>query len=137
MSASNKSAGDHPAAGVHAPFKSPLRTVNQQQLQPQEPSKLTSPAHSKLITKRDDKTVPGCEAQRKDKKTELEELKRKFMENRPVPLDVDEELAKWRERMHAYNEAKDACLILFGRLAHIKGCLVRDLYETYGLDLDD
>ncbi|GAA49965.1 inhibitor of growth protein 4 [Clonorchis sinensis] len=72
-----------------------------------------------------------------DLQQEIERLTAKLMEGRTEPLDVEKELALWRSRMHAYNEAKDACLQLFGRLAHVKGCLVRDLYKEYGLDLKD
>lgn len=68
---------------------------------------------------------------------EIDELTKKLMQNRTEPLDVDEELAIWRNRMHEYNEAKDACLQIFGLLAHAKGCLVRELYSQYGLELND
>ncbi|VDP91015.1 unnamed protein product [Echinostoma caproni] len=68
---------------------------------------------------------------------EIEYLKEKLLNGRSGPLDVEKDLEIWRNRMHQYNEAKDACLNIFGRLAHAKGCLVRELYDEYGLELDD
>ncbi|CAH8849884.1 unnamed protein product [Trichobilharzia szidati] len=52
-------------------------------------------------------------------------------------INLDAELAQCRNRLHAYNEAKDSCIILFGLLANYRGCLVRELYQEFGMDLDD
>ncbi|TGZ74158.1 hypothetical protein CRM22_001096 [Opisthorchis felineus] len=121
------------STGVHAPFKSPLRTRNTDNARDVSTnSKAELPGPIPIQTKRKSEVNDETDLQQ-----EIEQLTAKLMEGRTEPLDVEKELALWRNRMHAYNEAKDACLQLFGRLAHVKGCLVRDLYKEYGLDLKD
>ncbi|OON18650.1 PHD-finger, partial [Opisthorchis viverrini] len=121
------------SAGVRAPFKSPLRTRNTDNA-PVVPTTLKAELPGPIHTEIKRKSEVNDET---DLQQEIERLTAKLMEGRNEPLDVEKELALWRNRMHAYNEAKDACLQLFGRLAHVKGCLVRDLYKEYGLDLTD
>ncbi|KAJ1941715.1 swi5-like zinc finger protein [Linderina pennispora] len=41
------------------------------------------------------------------------------------------------ERLHRYNDIKDAGQILFGKLADVQGKLVKDMYSAYSVDLDD
>ncbi|CAH8500117.1 unnamed protein product [Schistosoma turkestanicum] len=74
-----------------------------------------------------------------DDNNEIEKCVDELLSKRPNQscIDLEVELAQCRNRLHAYNEAKDSCIILFGLLANNRGCLVRDLYSEYGLDLDD
>lgn len=39
--------------------------------------------------------------------------------------------------LHDYNEAKDAGQALLGQLAHLEGCTIKDMYEEFGLSLND
>ncbi len=41
------------------------------------------------------------------------------------------------QRMHQYNEIKDLCLDIMGKLAIVKQTTIKDLYPDYDLDLDD
>ncbi|KAJ2800797.1 swi5-like zinc finger protein [Coemansia guatemalensis] len=41
------------------------------------------------------------------------------------------------ERLHRYNDIKDAAQILFGKLAELKGKTVKEIYEEHGVDLAD
>ncbi|KAI8325311.1 Swi5-domain-containing protein [Martensiomyces pterosporus] len=41
------------------------------------------------------------------------------------------------DRLHRYNDIKDAGQILFGKLAELKGKTVKDVYEEYSVDLGD
>ncbi|KAJ2612201.1 swi5-like zinc finger protein [Coemansia sp. RSA 1365] len=41
------------------------------------------------------------------------------------------------ERLHRYNDIKDAAQILFGKLAELKGKTVKEIYEEHGVDLKD
>ncbi|KAA0191644.1 Inhibitor of growth protein [Fasciolopsis buskii] len=119
--------------GVRAPFKSPLRPNSGNIIQSPVPSVIPT----KGTDKKDAKNVRLEPLTPQATREEIDELTKKLMQNRTEPLDVDEELAIWRNRMHEYNEAKDACLQIFGLLAHAKGCLVRELYSQYGLELND
>ncbi|CAH8569155.1 unnamed protein product [Schistosoma rodhaini] len=71
--------------------------------------------------------------------SEIENCINKLLSKRPNQscIDLEVELAKCRNRLHAYNEAKDSCIILFGLLANNRGCLVRELYSEFDLNLDD
>uniref|UniRef100_A0AA85J9B5 DNA repair protein SWI5 homolog n=1 Tax=Trichobilharzia regenti TaxID=157069 RepID=A0AA85J9B5_TRIRE len=73
----------------------------------------------------DDREIEKC----------IEELLSRRQNQSCINLDI--ELGQWRNRLHAYNEAKDSCIILFGLLANNRGCLVRELYQEFGMDLDD
>mmetsp|Transcript_10520 Transcript_10520/g.20313 ORF Transcript_10520/g.20313 Transcript_10520/m.20313 type:complete len:93 (+) Transcript_10520:115-393(+) len=39
--------------------------------------------------------------------------------------------------LHEYNKTKDICQSLLGKIAQMDGTCVKDLYEQYGLQLDD
>ncbi|KAJ2354890.1 swi5-like zinc finger protein [Coemansia sp. RSA 2618] len=41
------------------------------------------------------------------------------------------------ERLHRYNDIKDAAQKLFGKLAELKGKTVKDMYEEYGVGVND
>ncbi|KAA3673114.1 uncharacterized protein DEA37_0014238 [Paragonimus westermani] len=193
-----------PSSGVHAPFKSPLRTTgNDAQLREVLSDVCRSPNTPNASSETDTSTGPSCadvrligcrcrisETRIKDDSQriqlitrywlytsddsavaatgqtgkwtnrgstlvhsedcagpctvaetgidkEIARLTAKYMQNRTETLDIEKELAVWRNRMHVYNEVKDACLEIFGRLAHAKGCLIRDLYDQFHLEPDD
>ncbi|KAF5394443.1 hypothetical protein PHET_11517 [Paragonimus heterotremus] len=142
MSTPSRSA--RPGSGIHAPFKSPLRTTgNNAQLReglfdvarpPNTPNSSKWASRRDTLTHSEDCSEPYAEAAVDE---EIARLTARYMHNRTEPLDIEKELAVWRNRMHVYNEVKDACLEIFGRLAHAKGCLIRDLYEQFHLEPDD
>ncbi|KAJ2459036.1 swi5-like zinc finger protein, partial [Coemansia sp. RSA 2322] len=41
------------------------------------------------------------------------------------------------DRLHRYNDIKDAGQVLFGKLAELQGKTVKEVYEEYGVDLAD
>ncbi|KAJ2193929.1 swi5-like zinc finger protein [Coemansia sp. RSA 522] len=41
------------------------------------------------------------------------------------------------DRLHRYNDTKDAAQILFGKLAELKGKTIKEIYAEYDIDLDD
>ncbi|KAJ2366892.1 swi5-like zinc finger protein [Coemansia sp. RSA 2611] len=41
------------------------------------------------------------------------------------------------DRLHRYNDIKDAAQTLFGKLAELKGQTVKEIYGEYGVGLDD
>ncbi|KAJ1907099.1 swi5-like zinc finger protein [Coemansia sp. IMI 209127] len=41
------------------------------------------------------------------------------------------------DRLHRYNDIKDAGQILFGKLAELRGKVVKEMYEEYGVNLKD
>ncbi|KAA0703788.1 DNA repair protein SWI5 -like protein [Triplophysa tibetana] len=49
----------------------------------------------------------------------------------------EEELDKHIDMLHEYNDIKDITQTLLGRLAGLRGVTTRDLYNDFGLELDD
>ncbi|EDV28126.1 uncharacterized protein TRIADDRAFT_53400 [Trichoplax adhaerens] len=49
----------------------------------------------------------------------------------------EEDLALFIDKLHQYNEIKDIGQILLGKLAEVEGVLVKDLYDRFGLDMED
>ncbi|KAJ2782191.1 hypothetical protein GGI15_002989 [Coemansia interrupta] len=41
------------------------------------------------------------------------------------------------ERLHTYNDIKDAGQVLFGKLAELRGKTAREMHEEYGVQSDD
>ena len=41
------------------------------------------------------------------------------------------------KQLHSYNETKDLGQMLLGRLATLEGVTTKQLYEQYGLEVDD
>lgn len=39
--------------------------------------------------------------------------------------------------LHKYNETKDACQFLLGKLAEIEGTTVKELYPRFDLEIND
>ena len=39
--------------------------------------------------------------------------------------------------LHGYNEMKDACQMLMGKLAELEGGITREMYPRFHLDLED
>jgi len=90
----------------------------------------------KTVKEKSEVTVP-------DLKKELETLQAK---QKQIETDVKEleacgykesELQTHIEKLHEYNEIKDVGQMVLGRIASIKGVQTKDLYEEYGLNLDD
>ncbi|BHF65785.1 Inhibitor of growth protein 4 [Sparganum proliferum] len=148
--------GRRGSGGIHMPFKSPLRARNTPDGSSLTPvpkpensiQSVTSPrvdprsvaASSKVAQNNQDEPSTTTEQSRQlDQK--IDELKLRICELRGIKdvneLDVEAELKCWRELLHEYNEVKDACLFLLGKLAHAKMTTVKDLYRHFGLDVND
>ncbi|KAJ2085068.1 swi5-like zinc finger protein [Coemansia sp. S142-1] len=41
------------------------------------------------------------------------------------------------DRLHRYNDIKDAGQMLFGKLAELKGKTVKEIYKDYNIDIED
>ncbi|KAJ2491646.1 swi5-like zinc finger protein [Coemansia sp. RSA 2050] len=41
------------------------------------------------------------------------------------------------DRLHRYNDIKDAGQLLFGKLAELKGKTVKDIYKEYSVNIED
>jgi hypothetical protein len=55
-------------------------------------------------------------------------------------IRLEDKLARhwrWIEKLHRYNEIKDAAQLIIGKLAVIHGVCTRDLYNKYDLELQD
>ncbi|KAK4471372.1 hypothetical protein MN116_004806 [Schistosoma mekongi] len=150
---------------VHAPFKSPMKmtnenstfahlNINNQNIETKKQSDVTkSQSNANYSIKRtsrlqseqqhlEKENVPFAEVNSDisdNMDDEIEKCIDKLLSKRPneTCIDLEVELSRWRGRLHAYNEAKDSCIILFGLLANNRGCLVRELYSEFGMELDD
>ena len=40
------------------------------------------------------------------------------------------------DKLHEYNDLKDACQAIFGRLAELEEVTVSDMYKRYNIDVD-
>lgn len=124
---------------VNAPFKSPFRSKTSEVKGPED---VASPNLNIVSSVQPKVSHDHYESEDKsqqssiDHASEIEQCLESLLKSR-MNVNIDEELRMWRNRLHAYNEAKDSCLILFGLLAHKRKCLVRDLYSEFGLDLGD
>ncbi|KAH7106789.1 DNA repair protein [Auriculariales sp. MPI-PUGE-AT-0066] len=52
-------------------------------------------------------------------------------------IDADKVVKRHIELLHDYNESKDACQVILGKLAVLKQSTVRQLHTDYGLMSDD
>ncbi|XP_013775580.1 DNA repair protein SWI5 homolog [Limulus polyphemus] len=80
----------------------------------------------------------------------LEEMQEQIslLEERNQELDMEIELLQsqgfrieelqWHiDKLHEYNEIKDAAQCVLGQLASLDGATVKELHERYGLTMDD
>eukprot|EP00475_Leptophrys_vorax_P028015 TRINITY_DN4021_c0_g1_i1.p1 TRINITY_DN4021_c0_g1~~TRINITY_DN4021_c0_g1_i1.p1 ORF type:complete len:102 (-),score=39.12 TRINITY_DN4021_c0_g1_i1:214-519(-) len=44
---------------------------------------------------------------------------------------------EWIRKLHKYNDVKDMCQMLLGKLAVVEKCTLKDLYQRYDLELED
>ena len=68
-------------------------------------------------------------------KKQLEEVNREVSEL--SGLYNEENLQLYIEKLHEYNDIKDAGQILMGKMAEVEGTTSVRLYKQYGLELDD
>lgn len=67
---------------------------------------------------------------------QLKEMDKQISELRDMGMKQDE-LQIHIEKLHDYNEMKDIGQMLLGRLAIVENVCTKDLYERYGLNLED
>ncbi|XP_005104966.1 DNA repair protein SWI5 homolog isoform X2 [Aplysia californica] len=76
-------------------------------------------------------------------KQQIEHLKKKLQETKEDITELESrglresELQTHIEKLHEYNEIKDIGQMLLGRIAVLEGVQTKDLYEKYGLNLND
>lgn len=49
----------------------------------------------------------------------------------------ESQLRKYMQQITDLNEIKDAAQMIFGRLANVRQCLIRDIYEEMEMELND
>lgn len=49
----------------------------------------------------------------------------------------DEAYQQHIRELHNYNEIKDTCQTLMGKLAELEGCVTKEMYPRYDLELED
>merc|ERR1712135_8514 len=72
-------------------------------------------------------------------------LEEKLQRLQAIEAELDEEINKRTkkdtdrhiDKLHEYNDLKDACQTIFGRLAELDQVTVKEIYERYDLNLDD
>uniref|UniRef100_A0A915HFB9 DNA repair protein SWI5 homolog n=1 Tax=Romanomermis culicivorax TaxID=13658 RepID=A0A915HFB9_ROMCU len=114
-------------------------------------------SHKSIVTFKKDKLAPsdiekpesnaaaGAETINDEQKlkNEIEILKSKDEELNNEILKLKNEgystdkLSEFIDKLHEYNDLKDAGLIIFGQLATLENLPIKALYEKYGLNLDD
>ncbi|XP_076316308.1 DNA repair protein SWI5 homolog isoform X3 [Tachypleus tridentatus] len=66
--------------------------------------------------------------------------------NQEIDLEIEllqsqgfkvEELQWHIDKLHEYNEIKDAAQCVLGRLASLDGVTIKEVHERYGLSMDD
>ncbi|KAL5011821.1 hypothetical protein ScPMuIL_010372 [Solemya velum] len=81
-----------------------------------------------------DRTSPSlqpCDLKTKLQKieAEIQTLKQKGFREDELQVHID--------KLHEYNEVKDAGQMVLGRLATLAGVRTQDMYVRYGLEMDD
>lgn len=64
---------------------------------------------------------------------EIETLQKQIITYIQVRIDYEKNIAA----LHLYNQLKDICQDIFGKIVEIRGGVIRDMYIKYGLDLND
>ncbi|KAJ1946087.1 swi5-like zinc finger protein [Linderina macrospora] len=78
------------------------------------------------------------EAQKKRRDELLKKRRDELLKKHDIGIEEARELTDAHiERLHRYNDIKDAGQILFGKLADMKGKMVKDMYAEYSVDLED
>ncbi|KAJ2554739.1 swi5-like zinc finger protein [Coemansia sp. RSA 1933] len=89
----------------------------------------------------EDERNKGLEAAISSLRRELDELKQRrdvLLSDEAMTLEKAHAMNEEHiDRLHRYNDIKDAGQILFGKLAELKGKTVKEVYEDYGVNLKD
>ncbi|XP_052789285.1 DNA repair protein SWI5 homolog isoform X2 [Mya arenaria] len=99
--------------GHKSQFKSPLQNSNQNQ-----------------------QNLKGADERKADLKKQIDEANKQIQELLDEGYQ-ESELQTHIEKLHEYNEIKDVGQMVLGRLAGMQGVTTRDLYDQYGLNLED
>ncbi|XP_059162651.1 DNA repair protein SWI5 homolog [Physella acuta] len=88
----------------------------------------TSKAQSPVITEVSEQ-VEELRKSLQQTESEIKELLAAGCDERELQTHID--------KLHEYNEIKDVGQIILGRLANLEGLQTKDMYERYGLELND
>ena len=94
---------------------------------------------------RNDKTQQNDKYQDYDDEQRRERLLQELHSWEEAEKDLDEEIKQSKksrddvhiEKLHEYNDLKDACQTVFGRLAELEELTVGDIYKRYDVNVDD
>ncbi|XP_060572016.1 DNA repair protein SWI5 homolog [Ruditapes philippinarum] len=81
------------------------------------------------VSEGDQQTVDLVKDKLKMVDKEIEDLKSQGMKEAELQIHID--------KLHEYNEIKDVGQLVLGRLANLEGVRSKDLYDQYGLNLED
>lgn len=97
----------------------------------------TQPPLTSLVSSKDD-TLESAIASLRQELDGQAKLRDQKLETANMTIEQARELTNQHiDRLHRYNDIKDAGQILFGKLAELKGKTVKEIYQEYGVDLED
>ncbi|PRP74664.1 hypothetical protein PROFUN_13711 [Planoprotostelium fungivorum] len=94
-----------------------------------------SPQKKSLVISNDqrEQLLQRCQAAH----TQLTDIKIRLERKRKIADEVETLHKRHLQMLHDYNDAKDAGQMLLGRLAVMEGLTTKDMYQQYGLELED
>lgn len=98
--------------------------------------------------KKNQEDVNRCASRNPAQMISVHQINREVLEEKNAALNAEiqafertglkiEDVQKFVEMLHVYNQLKDSAQDIFGRLAHVKSCMVRDIYRDFGLSVGD
>ena len=126
-----------PSKKSRLPFKSPVRTAAASYSATPTTTPLSSRSRSGFSRR---STSLGDVQRLTDDALKLKvtlQAVEKEMQSLVADSYCEEELQKHIDKLHEYNEIKDAGQLLFGKIAEVEGTTTAALYERFGLEIDD
>mmetsp|Transcript_16615 Transcript_16615/g.27465 ORF Transcript_16615/g.27465 Transcript_16615/m.27465 type:complete len:161 (+) Transcript_16615:51-533(+) len=103
------------------------------------------PTQTFSISSKKETALPESKVEQEELKAQDEEklcseLKARLQEQDAELLSlagIEKDIAEKIDRLHRYNDVKDAGQMLLGKLAEFKNTTTRELYQQFGLDVAD